>query len=334
MKILFWHMHGGWADAFVRGGHDYLLPTTPERGPFGIGRAGRDWPAQAREISPGALAETDIDVVVLQRLEELDLAEQWLGGRRLGREVAAIFVEHNTPQGNVPHTVHPLAGRSEVTIVHVTHFNSLVWDTAGTPTTVVEHGVPDPGHHYTGELERFGAVINEPVRRARVSGADLLAHFAPILPVDVFGMGAKQLPDMLAPHPIAAAGDLLTGDLHRALARRRAYLHTTRWTSLGLSLLEAMHLGMPVLTLATTEAFRAVPPEAGAISTSIDELTAHARRLAEDADEARRRGTIARQYAREHYGLAAFHRRWDEVLTDAVSRTRRLTAPLNERTPR
>ena len=37
------------------------------------------------------------------------------------------------------------------------------------------------------------------------------------------------------------------------MARRRLYLHPVRWTSLGLSLLEAMHLGMPVVALATTE---------------------------------------------------------------------------------
>lgn len=333
MKILFWHMHGGWADSFVRGEHEYLLPATAARDPFGIGRAGRDWPARAREVSPEELAETDVDVAVLQRLEEFELAEQWLGGRTPGRDLPTIFVEHNTPKGNVPQTLHPLAGRSDLTIVHVTHFNSLMWDTAGTPTTVVEHGVVDPGHKYTGELPRFGAVINEPVRRARVSGSDLLAAFTPILPVDVFGMGGEYLPDLFSPHEVAAAGDLPTGELHNELAKRRAYLHTTRWTSLGLSLLEAMHLGMPVLTLGTTEAYRAVPPEAGAISTNIDELVSEAGRLAEDPDEARRRGEVAREYALQHYGLAAFLHRWNTVLGDLASPPPRRTLPLNERNP-
>src|SRR5699024_1681578 len=133
MKILFWHMHGGWADAFVRGNHEYLLPTTTKGDPFGMGRAGRDWPPQAREVSPEEIAKEEIDVVVLQRLEEFDLAESWLGGCELGRDVPMIFVEHNTPKGNVPSSLHPLAGRSDLTIVHVTHFNSLMWDVAGTP---------------------------------------------------------------------------------------------------------------------------------------------------------------------------------------------------------
>ena len=43
--------------------------------------------------------------------------------------------------------------------------------------------------------------------------------------------------------------DLPQDELHAELARRRVYLHPIRWTSLGLSLLEAMHLGMPVVAL-------------------------------------------------------------------------------------
>ena len=47
------------------------------------------------------------------------------------------------------------------------------------------------------------------------------------------------------------------------MAEHRAYLHPYRWTSLGLALLEAMTLGMPVLGLATTAASQAVPAGAG-----------------------------------------------------------------------
>ncbi len=64
--------------------------------------------------------------------------------------------------------------RDDLVIAHVTHWNALMWDCGTTRTTVVEHGVVDPGPLYTGELERFGVVINEPVRAGRVVGTDLL----------------------------------------------------------------------------------------------------------------------------------------------------------------
>ncbi|HEX8510741.1 MAG TPA: glycosyltransferase, partial [Propionibacteriaceae bacterium] len=130
-------------------------------------------------------------------------------------------------------------------------------------------------------------------------------------------------PHLDLPERIRYAGNLAPPDLHASLARRRVYLHPIRWTSLGLSLLEAMHLGMPVAALATTEAVRAVPPEAGAISTEVSELVAAVRLMVEDPDEARRRGAVARQVALERYGLDRFLQRWDEVLGDAVTEFRR-----------
>ena len=326
MRILLWHVHGGWTDAFVRGGHTYLLPTTADRDGWGLGRGGRDWPAE--EVAPRDLAAADPDVVVLQRPAEIEVAER-LTGRRIGRDLPAVFLEHNTPKGDVPAGRHPLADRSDLELVHVTHVNDLLWDTGGTPSRVIEHGIVDPGHRYTGRLERLAAVINEPVRRGRVTGTDLLPGFAAVAPVDVFGMGTDLLAGAFpADTAIAGLGDVRPAAMHDALAERRAYLHPHRWTSLGLSLLEAMHLGMPVLALAMTEAPRAVPPEAGAISADVGELVRVARRLIADPDEAAARGRVAREAALARYGLARFLEDWDEVLADAIARRpRSLQAP-------
>jgi glycosyltransferase involved in cell wall biosynthesis len=118
-------------------------------------------------------------------------------------------------------------------------------------------------------------------------------------------------------------GDLPTAQLHHELARCRVYIHPLRWTSLGLALLEAMQLGMPVVVLGTTEAARAVPPEAGAISTSVDELVRSAALLVNDPEEARRRGGVARRVALERYGLHAFLQSWDGLLGELAPRSRR-----------
>ncbi|KRF03971.1 glycosyl transferase [Arthrobacter sp. Soil782] len=322
MKILLWHVHGGWTDAFVRGSHEYLLPTTPQGGAWGLGRAGRDWPGSVREVAPENLREAEPDIVILQRLEELDAVERLLGCRP-GADIPAVFLEHNTPKGDIPTTLHPLAGQSEIPIVHVTHFNRLFWDNGMAPTMVVEHGIVDPGPLYTGELARAAVVVNEPVRRGRVTGTDLLPQFSRAAPLDVFGMGTAELPNALGlgAGELTVCGDLPTASLHAELARRRLYLHPLRWTSLGLALLEAMHLGMPVIALATTEAARAVPPEAGAISTDVDELCAAVRLLLEDPAEARARGQVAREVALVRYGLPAFLQAWDEILGRSTERT-------------
>lgn len=332
MRILLWHVHGGWAESFVRGPHEYLLPTKPEGGAWGLGRGGRDWPISATEVAPESLADADVDIVVLQRVEEIAESERLLK-RTLGRDVAAVYVEHNTPKRGVPNSRHPLSERTDIPIVHVTYFNSLMWDTGVSPTVVIEHGVPDPGARYSGGLAAIATVINEPIRRWRVTGTDLLPAFAAVAPLHVFGMGGETLGDALdlGGDFLQHFGDLAPTRLHNEMAQRRLYLHPFRWTSLGLTLLEAMHLAMPVVALATTEASRAVPPEAGAISASIDELTRVAKILVHDPAEAQRRGLVAREYALAHFGLPAFLERWNAVLADTfesrVSTQRRRTSP-------
>ncbi|GAB3618061.1 glycosyltransferase [Okibacterium endophyticum] len=323
MRILVWHVHGGWMDGFVRGDHDYLVPTPPSEA-RGVGGTGMPWPASVREVDPGSVRDEDVDLVVLQRPEEIAEAERLLG-RRVGAEVPAVFVEHNTPKEGVPNQRHPLADRSDITIAHVTFFNQLMWDAGEAPTVVIEHGVADPGALYTGERAHLGTVINEPVRRWRVTGTDLLPAFAEAAPIEAFGIATELLPQAtgLNDRQLILGGNLRTRRLHSRLSGCRVYLHPLRWTSLGLALLEAMHLAMPVVVLATTEATRAVPPEAGAISSDVDELVRQARMLALDAGEARSRGRVAREVARERYGLERFLARWDDVIDDVVTAHRR-----------
>ncbi|WP_171074778.1 glycosyltransferase [Nonomuraea basaltis] len=305
MRILIWHVHGSWTSAFIRGGHEYALPLVPGRGPDGRGRADTfDWPDAAREVPWDRLRHEPVDVAVYQRPHEIGLAREWLG-----RDVPGVYVEHNTPAGDVPRTRHPLADRSDITLVHVTHFNELYWDNGRAPTRVIEHGVPDPGHLYTGELPRAAVVVNEPVRRTRVAGTDLLPRFAERVPLDVFGMKVAGL-------PYGTHEDLPQHLMHAELARRRVYLHPYRWTSLGLALIEAMTLGLPVVALAATEAIEAVPQEAGVLSTKVDVLAGALHAFVEDPESAAQAGKAARAAALARYGLGRFLSDWDRLLAE------------------
>jgi hypothetical protein len=330
LRVLHWHVHGSWTTAFVQGRHTYLLPVLPERGPWGGGRpAAWDWPAAARETTPEELrdgAPGPVDVVVLQRLEEIELTERWTG-LRPGVDVPAVWVEHNTPRGDAPTTRHPMADRDDIPVVHVTHFNALMWDTGRAPVHVVDHGVLDPGHRYTGELDRAAVVVNEPVRRGRVTGTDLLPGFADAVGLDVFGIGTDRLPDAVTHPAVSVVGDLPQARLHAEMARRRAYLHPVRWTSLGLSLIEAMMLGMPVVALATTEVAVDVPSDAGVVATDTAVLRDALRDFVADPDLARATGARARESALSRHGVARFLDRFDEVLAQVVGRPSTRGAP-------
>lgn len=315
MRLLLWHVHGSWTTAFVQGGHEYFMPVLPDRGADGRGRARTwDWPENVCELPPEQLRDLELDAIVLQRPHELELAERWLG-RQPGADLPAIYVEHNAPQGRIAEMRHPLADRRELTLVHVTHFNDLFWDAGTTPTRVIEHGIVDPGYRYTGELARSAVVINEARRRARVTGTDLIARFAQEAPVDVFGMDAGALDN----GSVQAIEDVPQAQLHEQMARRRVYLHPIRWTSLGLSLIEAMHLGMPVVALATTEAPDAVPPQAGVVSTRVEVLRRAIRELLANRERAEQAGRAAREAALERYGLGRFLADWDDLLGEVCA---------------
>jgi glycosyltransferase involved in cell wall biosynthesis len=183
---------------------------------------------------------------------------------------------------------------------------------------VIEHGIVDPGYRYTGELERCAVAINDPVRRGRVTGTDLLPQLRRAAPIDLFGIGAGALGGVEAPPQ---------QQLHAEMARRRLYLHPVRWTSLGLTVIEAMHLGMPVVALATTEAPEAIPPQAGAVSTSIERLCERIRELMHDPDEARERGFQARQAALTRYSIERFLRDWDTLFAEVAGDARGASLP-------
>jgi hypothetical protein len=270
-------------------------------------------------VTPEQLRDEDVDVVVLQRVSELALVREWLG-REAGRDLPAVFLEHNAPDGAVPNTRHPLADQAGIPIAHVTYFNELFYDNGAAPTVVIEHGIVDPGERYTGELARAAVVVNEPVRRGRYTGGDLLPLFADAAPLDVFGMGLTGLHERygLPPERVGLHEDPPQAAMHAELARRRVYVHPVRWTSLGLSLLEAMHLGMPVVGLATTEVVEAVPAEAGVISTRPARLAAAVREFVNDPDAARLAGKAARAAALERYGLARFLADWDRLLEEVT----------------
>ncbi|SDK87979.1 hypothetical protein SAMN05216298_1804 [Glycomyces sambucus] len=317
LRILCWHVDGSWMESFIQGRHVYLLPKEPEGGPFGLGRAGHPWPRHVVDVPAEALRDTEVDVVILQRPEELALAERWLG-RRPGRDVPAVYVEHGTPQGRAATSRHPLADRDDIPVVHASDFNRLMWDCGRAPATVVDLGVADPGHRFTGELPQAVAVVDEPF--GRDAGTDLLEALRAAAPIDLFGSGAEAIrswPDGRG-HALTGNPPIPLEELHTAMARRRAFVHPSRWTSPGAPLIEAMLLGLPVVAVATTAA-ATLPPAVGAVSCDLGVLAGRLAALTADRDLAAEAGAAARAHALAHHGLDDFLNRWDVLLERAVT---------------
>jgi hypothetical protein len=315
-SLLVWHVHGSWMKSLVAGPHRYVIPVNSSRDAYGRGVKGRNWP-QAHEVSAEQLHDQDIDLVILQRPEEIELVRQWLR-REPGVDIPAVYVEHNAPRPSAADSVHPIASRTDIALVHVTDFNRLMWDNGAAPTRVITPGIADPGPYYTGDVAAAAAMMNEPLRRWRTVGTDIAIELAKYVAVDVWGIDTVEL--NRGPRGpgcrIRGKGDLESQRLMRQVARRRVYLHTARWTSLGFSLIEAMYLGMPVVAVAATMAPLVIPPEAGVVSADINTLGHALQGFVTDTSAAALAGKAAREFAMAHFSLDRFLAQWEELIEE------------------
>jgi glycosyltransferase involved in cell wall biosynthesis len=192
-----------------------------------------------------------------------------------------------------------------------------MWDCGRSPTLVIPHGVLVPPHvTYTGTLERGIVVVNNLRSRGRRLGADVFERVRSAgVPLDLVGMDARSM---------GGLGEVPPSELAEFIAPYRFFFNPIRYTSLGLSVCEAMKLGMPVVGLATTEMATTVENGvSGYVDNDVDVLVERMRALLDDGGLAARLGKGARAYARRAFSIERFIFDWDEALRYAVARAGR-----------
>ncbi len=310
LKILTWLTHGSYLYYLSQAPHDFYLMMQPGR-PSGYGgRCGTlrwgdnvfDQPVET------AHAQTFDCILYQDDPHYLYDRHRWLSAAQ--RRLPQLYVEHDPPRAHPTDSRHPVDDPA-VLLVHVTPFNALMWDNGRTPVAVVEHGVTDHGAVWHGELARGITVINQLAQRGRRLGADLFAHARTQVPLDLAGMGNETL---------GGIGEWPLHELPALCARYRFFFHPARYTSLGLGLLEAMMLGMPVVALATTEAPGVIENGiSGYVDTCPHRLLEAMRELLKHPRIAAQLGARARQRALERYSIGRFISDWNAVLVRATS---------------
>lgn len=310
LKILIWHIHGSYLNTLSRLDHDWYLPVK-EGHPEGYSGRGPtfDLPDYVREVPAEEVRNLKLDLVIFQTPKNF-FEDQYeiLSSEQL--KLPKIYLEHNTPKPHATDTCHPVVDPN-VLLVHVTHYNRLMWNNGNTPTIVIEHSVAiDPSVTYQGDLERGITMINGMQKRPRIVGFDIFLEVREKIPLDCVGMQTEAL---------GGLGDVPYRHLHRRIADYRFMFSPIRYTSLPLSLIEAMTIGMPVIALATTEIPTVIENgRSGYISCNIDELVEHMHALLADPAEARRLGNYAKAVARERFGLERFIADWNAAFARVI----------------
>jgi hypothetical protein len=310
LKILTWHTHGSYLLYLTQVPHDFYVLSKPGRPPGYAGRSGMlPWGGNVYDLPVAAVQDIAFDCILFQDDGQY-LEDQHRLLSAAQRALPKIYLEHDPPREHATDLRHPVQD-ANVMLVHVTHFNRLMWDNGITPTRVIEHGVPEPpGVNWAGDLERGLVVVNNLARRGRRLGADLYREAAAQLPLDLVGMNSTEL---------GGKGEIAHADLPRYASRYRFFFNPIRYTSLGLAVIEAMLVGLPVVALATTEMATLIRNgENGIASTDPAELLSSMKVLLRHRDLARALGEQGRRVARERFGMARFVRDWSRLLEEAA----------------
>jgi hypothetical protein len=309
LRILTWHVHGSYLYYLSQAPHDFYLPTKPDRSEGYGGRlSGIQWGDNVYDIPAEEVREQEFDCILFQSRRNY-LEDQYEILSEEQRQLPRLFLEHDPPREHPTDTQH-VVNDPDVLLVHVTHFNQLVWNNGQTPTCVIEHGVKVPEISYSGSIPKGIVVANGLRTRGRRLGCDIFQQVRQVVPLDLVGMDSRSLNGL---------GEVAHDQLSAFQARYRFFFHPARYTSLGLAVCEAMMVGLPIVGLATTELVNVIENGvSGYIETNLTFLISGMQELIEDPEKARRMGKAAQEHARSRFNIQRFVEDWNQAFERVV----------------
>jgi hypothetical protein len=313
LKIFTWHIHGSYLYYLSQGAFDIYIPVKDVKTQGYYGR-GDTFPfgQNVIEVPAEQVRNLEFDCIVFQS-EKNFLIDQHEILSDFQKTLPRIFVEHNTPEVHPTDTRHVMNDPA-VWMVHVTHFNKLMWDNADIPfVKVIEHGVCQPSARYQGKKEKGIVVVNHIQQRGRITGWDIFERVRKHVPLDLVGMGTEQS---------GGLGEVLNPQLADFIAQYRFFFNPIRYTSFGLAVCEAMMVGMPVVALATTEYVSVIKDgHSGFIDTNPDKLIQNMHFLLDDLELARHMGAEAQKLAQNKFNIHRFTTEWNDTFHYAIQQT-------------
>jgi glycosyltransferase involved in cell wall biosynthesis len=321
LRLFTWHIHGSYLYYLSQANFTIYIPVNDERSEGYVGR-GSTFPfgENVIEIPASAVRQYEFDCILFQTANNF-LVDQYTILSEEQRRLPRLFLEHDPPQQS-PTNTHHVVNDPEIRIVHVTHFNALMWDNGESPVSVIDHGIHIKPVNYDGSLPRGIVVINNIHERGRRLGLDVFLEVRKHVPLDLIGMNTEN---------VGGLGEILHPALPAFIKQYRFFFNPIRYTSLGLAVLEAMMTGIPVVGLATTEMVTVVRDgESGCLHTNISYLIERMKELLNDREMAARLGEAGRRVAIERFNIQRFVHDWEKLVGEHVrhcSQIRRLSKP-------
>ena len=310
LKVFTWHIHGTYLYYLSKGNYDIFIPVSDEKTEGYYGR-GETFPFgnNVIEVRAEDVKNHHFDCILFQTNKNY-LFDQYEILSEEQRNLPRVYVEHDTP-AKYPADAKHVMNDADVVMVHVTHFNKLMWNNDGCRIIkVIDHGVVVPPYSYTGELQKGVVIVNHLHQRGRKLGADIFEEVRKKIPLDLIGMGTKEY---------GGLGEVLHPQMPSFISRYRFCFNPIRWTSLGLAVLEAMATGLPVVALASTEYVTVIKDGYnGFIHTDVDYLVDRMQQLLDNQSIAIQLGKEARNTIQERFYIERFATEWEQVFQLAI----------------
>lgn len=246
----------------------------------------------------------NFDMILCQnRLSQWDLSYQL--SQQFG--IPLIMLDHTEVFPNIPKDHLPAikARRGDVN-VFISEHNRNSW--GSTDGIVIRHGIDtELFSGYTGESSAGISVVNQFPYRDVFCGWSLWKSITQKIKVDLVGENPGLSNSISDPV-----------ELVNTLKSHRYFLNTSQLSPIPLSVMEAMSVGMPIISTAKQEIPTIVRNGTdGFLSDDPDELIRYAKLLIEDAELAKSMGSNARKNIIENFSIHSFVDKWNDVFVSA-----------------
>lgn len=303
-KIFTWPVHQQYLFQLAQGDFDIYIPSGQNESFC------KQFSAQKNVIETDfkAIKEVQFDCILFQDEHSYTTAQfEVLSDQQL--QLPKIYLEHHPPKQHPTNAKH-LVEDQEVQLIHVNHYNALMWDNQ-VPVTVIENGVDTNTASFTGEKASGVIVLEEFPADDRVTGHDIFMQVKEALPLNVIRIGKENITYQNLPEKLIQYRFLFCPD---------------RYQSLPFAVYQALMIGMPVVGLATTDLPIVINNEvSGFTDSDLNYLIRKMQYLLTDHQLAVQIGAEARKSALLRFGLNRFLADWKQVLQNAVANKPLLT---------
>ncbi len=317
LNIFTWNIHGTYLSTLAQTGQNLYLPIKEGR-PYNYdGKTlGYEWPETTHEISINQIKDIDYDLLIFHTPQQVR-EEQFLVLSEEQRKLPKIYIVH-TPFKEDYHsnpekrkTLEKI--KKEIlprvdAIVHITKYNFDQWTKIFPETKnkscIIYHGIPIPRIKWSGEIAKaISAVYNLPERAE--CGSDLYQKVSQKVPITLYGFNSEKF---------GGLGPMSNDKLKIEFTKHRTYFNSTAASSVPMAMLEAMSVGTPPVTTATTELPNIIKNGInGFISKDPDILVEKLILLLSDRNLAEKMGRRAQETIKEEFSIKRFTKQWNNL---------------------